>query len=61
VVRGVIDCLAENPPRLPDQKDQTASLAEVNVPRLGVRIGSDSPGLVLLWIETLRPSLTNLC
>jgi serine kinase of HPr protein (carbohydrate metabolism regulator) len=61
VVRGLIDCLTEDPPRLPEQVDETTDIAGVRLPRLVLRMGPESSGFAVLWIETLHASFTNLC
>jgi HPr kinase/phosphorylase len=48
IVRMVIDCLLEHPPRLPAPSDRTVSLCGVSLPRIGTRI---EPGVsrIILW------------
>jgi len=48
IVRIVIDCLSERPPRLPAPSDRTVSLCGVSLPRIGTRI---EPGVsrIILW------------
>ena len=48
IVRMVIDCLSEHPPRLPAPSERTMSLCGVSLPRLGTR---NEPGLsrIILW------------
>jgi HPr kinase/phosphorylase len=48
ILRMVIDCLPEHPPRLPAPDDRTVTLCGVSLPRIGTRI---EPGLsrIILW------------
>jgi HPr kinase/phosphorylase len=48
IVRMVIDCLPEHPPRLPAPNERTVCLCGVSLPRIGTRI---EPGVsrIILW------------
>jgi HPr kinase/phosphorylase len=48
IVRMVIDCLSEHPPRLPAASNEAISLCGVSLPRIGTR---SEPGVsrIILW------------
>ena len=48
IVRLVVDCLTEDPPRLPAKGDRHVTLCGVDLPRIAARITPGLPAILLL-------------
>ena len=51
ILRLVIDCLTEDPPRLPAPGDRTVALCGVPLPRIGARMGPGLARIILLRLD----------
>jgi serine kinase of HPr protein (carbohydrate metabolism regulator) len=47
VVRLVIDCLRQSPPRYPDDSDRMVVVSRVELPHMSIREGGDAASIVL--------------
>ena len=51
IVRLVIDCLDEDPPRLPAPRDRTVALGGVSLPRIGTQVVPGISRIILLRLD----------